>query len=752
MTERSGLVSELIQHRIGETLYRLLALVLGLYLAGRALPERISVPLVLVFLVIDEVMLWAGELTEHTVTAAVITGAMTVLVVLALREPRRLELPAAFLVFLLFRVLQRSALLRRAVLISLIAALAMVPPAELPRPAAAAAVVLVLMELESVFHRGEKMRYYLLFVLLEIAVWAMPGEQQRFDWSFIYRIGDRMAGVAESFMMNAEYLFSEMGITGQYAGGYSGLGRVGGGINGEGRIEVLLDRRPGKERLYLTGSVFRDLKSSGWSGRVRSDDIPDGWYLDFLNALVQQDVTVEEAACFAQMKDNTVTFGYLRTRDLLHPGSMVLLDGAGGDLTDDRASFLLSSSKGRKYRYSFKYIAFDYANPYLVRVLRTAPDFAFGYADYETLKNYSRSLFPSFRFTEEIPEEDYDKHIRARSAEVPSGAGKDRRESVPEEVRALAEEVTADAETVFDQCLAVETYLRQYTYDPTADFSGEEDFVRTFLFEEKRGYCVHYASAMAELLWALDIPARVAEGYDAGSGRLDEDRAKLILRGSAAHAWPEAYIDGYGWVAFEPCAVKFRTGSESLAWGYLVKEADETLEGVPAGGPEGYTPASAEEASFLPEPVPEPEPEAPSVMEVLLPYLRTGGIIFAAVLLASVLLVTAAVLLKVLRYRRADNPGRLSMLMEDIRKLIKYLAPEEDWTNRPLAFYEEVLARLNGKADRRTAKAVFEAYRRSRFAGRPPGDRVISQARILRGQLMEQMSTVRSLLCLWGKL
>ncbi len=85
-------------------------------------------------------------------------------------------------------------------------------------------------------------------------------------------------------------------------------------------------------------------------------------------------------------------------------------------------------------------------------------------------------------------------------------------------------------------------------YDPDAPATPEgEDFVSYFLTESHRGYCMHFASAATLLLRANGIPARYVTGYVADvppSGHVN-------VPDSAAHAWVEVYIDGYGWEPVE---------------------------------------------------------------------------------------------------------------------------------------------------------------------------------------------------------
>lgn len=79
-----------------------------------------------------------------------------------------------------------------------------------------------------------------------------------------------------------------------------------------------------------------------------------------------------------------------------------------------------------------------------------------------------------------------------------------------------------------------------------------DNSVDEFLFDTKRGFCGHYASAFTTLMRAAGIPARVVTGYQGGT--LNPYGDYWILRQSDAHAWAEAWIEGRGWVRFDPTA------------------------------------------------------------------------------------------------------------------------------------------------------------------------------------------------------
>jgi transglutaminase-like putative cysteine protease len=123
------------------------------------------------------------------------------------------------------------------------------------------------------------------------------------------------------------------------------------------------------------------------------------------------------------------------------------------------------------------------------------------------------------------------------------------------EVQRIAEQVTAGQKTGYDRALALQNWLRdrnEFTYSQTLDSSVTdgtgEQAILGFL-ETRRGYCVQFASTMAVMARMLDIPARVAVGFAAGSPSGD---GKRVVGLNDAHAWPELFFQGVGWVAFEP--------------------------------------------------------------------------------------------------------------------------------------------------------------------------------------------------------
>ncbi len=134
--------------------------------------------------------------------------------------------------------------------------------------------------------------------------------------------------------------------------------------------------------------------------------------------------------------------------------------------------------------------------------------------------------------------------------------------------RELAQEITSGLDNPFDKAQAITNYLRntiEYTETIPAPPLDQEP-LDWFLFDFQQGFCNYYASAEIVLLRSLGIPARMAVGYARGTIQVTDETelerqfgelpATVIyeVRQGDAHAWPEVYFPGYGWVEFEPTA------------------------------------------------------------------------------------------------------------------------------------------------------------------------------------------------------
>ncbi|MUL40850.1 transglutaminase domain-containing protein [Streptomonospora sp. PA3] len=266
---------------------------------------------------------------------------------------------------------------------------------------------------------------------------------------------------------------------------------------------------------------------------------------------------------------------------------------------------------------------------------------------------------------------------------------------VDESTRRLAESITAGADTAYERAMALQEWFTdgRFTYDLTPpSVPAGEDPLTHFLFESRVGYCEQFAGAMALLARQADIPARVGIGYTAGT-RTGEGTWEVTE--SDAHAWPELYFQGAGWLRFEPTPAS--AGGQGTA---TVPDYADGLSSGPqdqqAPGSEGLQedgrPAPSAPAGAPQQPA--EESETPGTAEEedqggLAGGPRDGGgpgwwwaALIPAALVGAVLPALARLLVRRVRWVRAGSPAKRAHaawreLRDDCRDLDLAWSPAE---------------------------------------------------------------------------
>jgi hypothetical protein len=109
-----------------------------------------------------------------------------------------------------------------------------------------------------------------------------------------------------------------------------------------------------------------------------------------------------------------------------------------------------------------------------------------------------------------------------------------------------------------------------YTLNP--GLMDTDEPIEDFLFNQRRGFCEHYASAFTMLMRAADIPARIILGYQ--GGEFNPVGKYLLVRQSEAHAWVEVWLEDSGWQRIDPTAW---VAPERIEYGVDVSQAISNL-------------------------------------------------------------------------------------------------------------------------------------------------------------------------------
>jgi hypothetical protein len=130
-------------------------------------------------------------------------------------------------------------------------------------------------------------------------------------------------------------------------------------------------------------------------------------------------------------------------------------------------------------------------------------------------------------------------------------------DNLPSALKGIALAHTDKAVTDFEKAWMLQHWFRDsgdftYSLDVTTgdDSLALEDWLsdRTSL-NYRKGYCQQFATSMAVLGRVLEIPSRVVWGFTPGSVATD---GTIVVRDNNAHSWVEMWMDGFGWVRFDP--------------------------------------------------------------------------------------------------------------------------------------------------------------------------------------------------------
>jgi hypothetical protein len=329
----------------------------------------------------------------------------------------------------------------------------------------------------------------------------------------------------------------------------------------------------------LLGSVVPTLtEGSLTTGLGGGSGGTTGTSLDPVAAL-QGQLTLPEPIDLLRVDTPVEDLGYLRavTLDVFDSESgwsLSNLDGEASIVDDDRLAPLPADQAGRPVSATIRVVEHDDRflpvpfSPLAVRMHEAAgDDWRFDPTADTVFGRGVTSSGQSYSVTAAEPRPSADTLAQAEQL-APGDEVQQRFTAVPPldpRVTDLVAELTAGATAPYERVRRIHAYLTdrengfRYSLATGQGTSGDDlvDFLRL-----RRGYCEQYAGAMAVMVRAAGVPARLALGYT--PGRVQDDGSRLITSDDA-HAWVEVYFDGVGWVPFDPTPISAERRAE-MSW------------------------------------------------------------------------------------------------------------------------------------------------------------------------------------------
>lgn len=369
----------------------------------------------------------------------------------------------------------------------------------------------------------------------------MPAPETPYSWRWVKelyaRAEEKVTMCIENLVnRNAEDMETAVSGFSEDAGLFSGVAA------GDRRMMNIKVSGGKKMSLYLAGKVYDSFDGREWTSRNRGgererllDTVETGYALERYSDSAPDS---DEADLYRNMQMEA-EYRFFHTDYLLAPSKTWETAGKekraichpdGADLVFDK-----KAGYGTEYQVRFCQINMDEEKlrDFLLSELREDES-----AWKRTMKEYpDETIAPGdlFAYAESVRE------LYLKETEISPG------------VKEWLSAVTKDAASDVEKLCRIEKALADMEYNTKPGklpetVTDEESFLTYFLLEKREGYCAYFATAFVLLARAEGFPARYVQGFCVPI----ENGKETAVYSDMAHAWPEVYIDGKGWIPFEP--------------------------------------------------------------------------------------------------------------------------------------------------------------------------------------------------------
>lgn len=150
----------------------------------------------------------------------------------------------------------------------------------------------------------------------------------------------------------------------------------------------------------------------------------------------------------------------------------------------------------------------------------------------------------------------------------------------PSSIAQITQEVTAGTTSNYEIARTLQDWMRnEFDYSLEIQEGHGNNEIEAFL-RNRVGYCEQFAGTYAAMMRSIGIPARVAVGFTPGA---NDGTGSYSVLGRNAHAWPEVWFDGIGWVPFEPTPGRGAPNAQDYTG--VAQQQDEGLNGGDESAP-----------------------------------------------------------------------------------------------------------------------------------------------------------------------
>ena len=489
------------------------------------------------------------------------------------------------------------------------------------------------------------------FVLIMLC--AVPDEP--YDWKFVKNVYQHLAESFKKVSQNIVRRGSEDYVLS--LNGFSENGNIGGGrLENEREIMKIWDADGLVTNVYLCGDVYDTFDGRQWL--CFSEDASKERYMDTVETMYAvrryDNKYFTDYMKYAEFK---IDYQYFRSGYLFAPLKLsnVIYRGESFDFREKAGSLFFDKAKGYGTEYAVSFYQLNVGQDIFNRFLREAGDLQ---EDGEILASLLKDL--EKRTGAQVTADDLTAHRQEVYAHYTENV------ELSDDVQEYIDEVTEGAQTNAEKLEMIEAELAGYDYTlqpevlpGTVTDSGE--FLDYFLLDARAGYCSHFATAFVLLARAQGLPARYVQGFCVP---FDGEEEKAVLA-NMAHAWPEVYLDGIGWIPYEPTP-----GYQQVRYTpwTLINANDDS------DGGQGVRSAGGEKLALAqPEYQEEAKTEGSAAVEDLWQIVRLMGIALAFAVAFIIVIWVLNRLIAAYRYRRMNAEQKLRMKVHQNMQIMLWM-------------------------------------------------------------------------------
>lgn len=400
------------------------------------------------------------------------------------------------------------------------------------------AIVIEIVEKTWTKEKTDKVLYIVflwpVWIMLSVLVYITPVDAEPFRWTAVKDAINKIETNYKLICLHLQFIGSEgfsMGMD-----GYDDSGMVGGNLKYSTTVVLTLDAyKPITGNLYIAGVYSNKFNGNRWT--MDQETFYKDWRFDTLETIYSvRNLDDKNYDDYLSNIDMSVRYHYFRSQYFFRPLKMNTL------YWNNQIDFGEFKGSGWEKVKSLN----DYYHTYFVQ-LNTEKDTL----DYliDNIKADDPELWQEVASTYRESGLSYEKLLEHRE-EVKRVYGEEF--TLSPAVKDWLAQVTKGADRKIDRLRAVEKALSEMTYtlEPgnlPERVKSPNDFLE-YLLETKEGYCTYYATAFALIARAEGFPTRFVQGFLVPT----KGRMATNVLGKDAHAWPEVYFEGLGWIPFEP--------------------------------------------------------------------------------------------------------------------------------------------------------------------------------------------------------